>query len=433
MNTTRLPKTLRAPYGFHALRGRYQILFDHLSRLGCLPRHRGFARIAWRDQFRHLTGGVQPVVGACRQRAHATAEWLVRAWEASPDDGVSLGYFPCDPPAENRLRQHGWLPSSPVSTSAAMIALLHYAIRFSDALMRERALSMAHWLTHLQTPSGMIQDIHLPDRPQHPPSAHLATGMVLHGFAALLQHEPDLRIEHSAQLAAEFLMHTLNPEPHPDSPDPSLPFQGLKAHPVACAWGLQRFGALKGVARYQEMALRLARHTASLQQGNGWFVCNDPELELTPSTEAIGQTLHALLEIGITGGDTALIDAARRGMLPIIDRIRPHGFLSGRWRADWSPASSAACLTGSAQLSVVCYRLFQTLGDVTFLEAGDRLLNFLKGVQVIDAPDSPMRGALAGSFPLFFGEYHSAGFPTSASHQLLDALLLQDRIIASRA
>lgn len=436
MNTTLRTDTLLALLGSAWLRGPFQNLRHHLARLGRLPRHRAFARVAWHDQLRHLTGSVQPVDGACRQRAHATAEWLIRAWEATPDDGISEGYFPCDPaeypsslpgwrpscpesPGAVPLPSPGWRPSCPESTGAVLASLLDYALRFSDAVMRERVLAMAHWAADLQQPSGAIQTT--PDPSQSMP---LTTGQMLHGFAALLEHEPDPRIEQAARRAADFLVTRLKVE---EQTPPSL--RTLQANQVLMAWGLYRFGMQNGIPGYRDAALQLARNTLTLQQENGWFARNDPARQSVPRTLAIAQTLQGLLETGIASNDTTLIDAARRGTLPMVRLIRPGGFLPGRWRADWSHASSAACLTGSARLSVVCFRLHQTLGDATFLEAGHRLVDFLKGVQVLDGFDSPMHGALAGSFPLFFGPFHSAGFPSLASQNLLDALLLQDRIL----
>ncbi|MBF0261889.1 MAG: hypothetical protein HQL97_08665 [Magnetococcales bacterium] len=430
MNTTLRTGTLLRLLGSAWLRSQFQMPRDHLARLSRLPRSRAFAKVAWRDQRRYLTGTVQPVDGVCRQRAHATAEWLIRAWEATPDDGLSEGYFPCDPQAFKHSG-HGWRPSCPQSTGSGLSALLDYALRFSNAVMRERLLAMAHWAADLQMPSGAIQT---DDRGSDPREAtRLATGMVLHGFAALLKHEPDPRIDQAAHRAADFLVRCLDWEAeeraHPLEPVPARSFQ---ANQVLGAWGLHLFGTLKGVTLYREAALRLARNTLALQQENGWFARNDPARNGAPRTLAIAQTVQGLLETGIASGDTTLIDAARRGTLPLVQVIRPSGFLPGRWHADWSQASRSACLTGSAQLSVVCFRLYQTLGDATFLEAGHRLVDFLKGVQVVDPFDSPMRGALAGSFPLFFGPFQSAGFPSSTSQYLLHALLLQDRIIEAR-
>ncbi|MBF0627939.1 MAG: hypothetical protein HQL91_06940 [Magnetococcales bacterium] len=414
-----------------ALREHYWVLRDHLLRLGRLPDHPAFARQVWLDQWRFVTNRVQPVDGACRQRAHAAAEWLVRAWESTPDDGVSMGFFPCDPPGSSPLG-NGWRPSYPETTGYIIVSLLDYAIRFSDALMRERVLAMAHWEAEIQMASGAVQGgaVTTPDR-QRP--AVFNTGMVLQGLAAILQHEPDARLERAARRAADFLLADMDADGHLRSHGQFVVVQPIKTYNCLCAWGLHQFGTLVQESRYRQAAVRIAHASMRLQRVNGWFPHNCLSREEAPLTHTIGYTLQGLLETGAAAGDEALIHAARLGMEPILAAISPDGFLPGRFHADWTPASFSSCLTGSAQLAVVCFRLFQILGDATFLEAGHRLLDYLKGVQVTAPATSPMRGALAGSFPMFFGEYQSAGFPNWATKYLLDGLLLQDRIIEGRA
>jgi hypothetical protein len=94
--------------------------------------------------------------------------------------------------------------------------------------------------------------------------------------------------------------------------------------------------------------------------------------------------------------------------------------------ADWRPAALSSCLTGSAQIAIVGYRLHEMTGKAEYRAAANRLTDFLKAVQAIDAADENVNGALAGSFPLF-GEYMRGGYPNWASKYLLDALMLQNQ------
>ena len=55
---------------------------------------------------------------------------------------------------------------------------------------------------------------------------------------------------------------------------------------------------------------------------------------------------------------------------------------------------------------------------------GDRLLNFIKPLQILQNEDPGIVGALPGSFPIF-GSYMRGGYPNWATKYLLDALLLQ--------
>jgi hypothetical protein len=76
-------------------------------------------------------------------------------------------------------------------------------------------------------------------------------------------------------------------------------------------------------------------------------------------------------------------------------------------------------LTGSAQIAIVCYRLWQACGDAAWRETADRLVDFLKAVQLTGDVEPGVHGALAGSFPIF-GDYQSSGYPNWATKYLLD-------------
>ena len=84
----------------------------------------------------------------------------------------------------------------------------------------------------------------------------------------------------------------------------------------------------------------------------------------------------------------------------------------------------------SAQIAIVCYRLYDCTGVGDYRRAGDLLLNFLKALQVLDSENPALNGAIAGSFPIF-GDYMRGGYPNWATKYFLDALLLQERINGS--
>ena len=85
------------------------------------------------------------------------------------------------------------------------------------------------------------------------------------------------------------------------------------------------------------------------------------------------------------------------------------------------------CLTGSAQIAVVCFRLYQETTIDKYRRAADILVNYLKALQSLDSPSPAINGAIAGSFPLL-GGYMRAGYPNWATKYFVDALMLQDRL-----
>ena len=106
--------------------------------------------------------------------------------------------------------------------------------------------------------------------------------------------------------------------------------------------------------------------------------------------------------------------------------------MRGSFYADWNPGLYSSCLTGNAQLAVVCYRLHELTGDSKYAIAANRLLNCLKALQVLDSDNPEINGAIPGSFPLM-GSYMTTGYPNWATKYFLDALLFQDRFENSEA
>ena len=146
-----------------------------------------------------------------------------------------------------------------------------------------------------------------------------------------------------------------------------------------------------------------------------------------PLTHTIGYTLQGILEVGVLAGRADFLVAVRRAVDQILPHISVSGYLPGLFYSDWEPAQFSSCLTGSAQISIVLFRLFEQTGAERYSQAGNRLVNYLKALQSVDSALPDINGALAGSFPLF-GQYMRAGYPNWATKYLLDALMLQDRL-----
>ncbi|MBF0178494.1 MAG: hypothetical protein HQM03_00550 [Magnetococcales bacterium] len=411
-----LPGILASRWRSAPAKHHYWVLRQHLTRwknIGLLPE---FSDLAWRDHWNFFTHTVHPVSGACDHHADLAATWLITAWRATPDDGVSLGCFPSEATP--------WRPSYPETTGYIISSLVHYAEHANDGAFRDAAHAMARWEAAVQMPSGAVQGGPVVAADRQTPAV-FNTGMVLDGFCTLLETTADNIIQNAARKAADFLLRDQGDDGHFRTHGDFVTHAPIKTYNCLCAWSLYRFGQLINERGYCQAALHAAQASMNLQTANGWFPHNCLTRPDAPLTHTIGYTLQGLLETGLAAGREDLVTSAARGMTPMLGAITRQGFLPGRFHADWTPASFSSCLTGNAQLAVVCFRLHQALGDRQFLDAANRLTDFLKGVQVTDYPCTPMQGALAGSFPMFLGEYMTAGFPNWATKYLLDALLLQ--------
>lgn len=424
------PKTfarvLRDQFTAGGLKGRYWAARKTVALTVRLlrPRNRTFAVHVLENHLRFLFGSVRPLAGQTRQRAQAAAEWLLRAQDATPDGGVSYGYFPCD-----HGHGSGWRPSYPETTGYIIPSLLDFAEYFKDDTVRRRALEMAFWEIQVQMASGAVQSGML-TKPRHRTPAVFNTGMVLHGYSAAYRASGNLRLLEAGRRAATFLLGDLGTDGHFRTHGTSVTQHRIKTYSCLCAWALYRFGEDTGEAQYQAAAIKAVEAAVGQQQPNGWFANNCLTNPVAPLLHTIGYTLQGILEVGILAGRDDLVDRVRRGTDPLLARTSPRGFLHGQFYADWEPASFSSCLTGSAQLAVVCYRLHEITGVERYLSAADRILDFLKALQIVDSPDPGVNGALAGSFPLL-GSYLAAGYPNWATKYFLDGLLLQDRLADS--
>jgi hypothetical protein len=380
------------------------------------PGNRAFARVALSTYALHLTGAA-PVRGETRLRARAAAAWLTRAQDATPDDGVSYGYFPT-------MVAGGWDRSYPETTGYIIPSLIAFAKLDDDRSLIQRALRMARWEATIQMPSGAVQGGKLVPPAEQTP-ATFNTGMVLHGFSAAYRESRDPAILAAGRRAADFLVGDMTPEGYFRTNGEFVTADVIKVYNALCGWALYLFGEDAGEERYMSAAIRAAEGAMKKQRDNGWIADNCLSDPTAPLTHTIGYTLQALLEIGTLAKRPDLVEAARKGAEPLIARLSPTGRLCGRYRADWSPAVRSTCLTGSAQIAIVLYRLSDELGERRFATAADRIVDWLKAAQVLHSADPGVNGALAGSLPIF-GEYMTGGYPNWATKYFLDALMLQE-------
>jgi uncharacterized protein YyaL (SSP411 family) len=427
MKTTTMLRVLRDRF---LRKGARQVYWDAAALGGELARqfdagNAPFRRHAQQDLARYLLGTVRPVVGETEMRARAAAGWILRAQGASPDDGVSLGYFPCSRDGA------GWRPSYPETTGYIITSLLAFADRYGDAPARAAALRMAHWEVAVQMPSGAVQGGPVCAAEQQTAAA-FNTGMVLDGLCSAYAATRDETLLAGARGAADFLVADLDENGYYRTNGAFVSAGEIKTYTCLCAWAVYRFGELVDEQRYRDAAVRSVAAAVRQQQGNGWFAHNCLVRSDAPLTHTIGYTLQGVLEVGILAHRPDFISAVERTLQALDEQAQPDGYLPGMFYADWQPAVFSSCLTGSAQIAIVAYRAFALNRKAEYLALADRLTNYLKPLQALHAEDPNVVGAIAGSFPLF-GEYMRGGYPNWATKYFLDALLEQDAAHAPRA
>jgi hypothetical protein len=377
-----------------------------------------FRRHAQRDFALYFFDRIRPIEGENERRAHAAVDWILRAQRATPDDGVSLGYFPCS------AGDARWRCSYPETTGYIITSLLAFARRYANVRVRDAALRMARWETSIQMASGAVQGGPLVLPEERTPAA-FNTGMVLDGWCSAWEATRDPEFLDAGRRAADFLVADLDDKGYFRTNGAFVKAGEVKTYTCLCAWAMYRFGDIVDEEQYRDAAIRIVVAALRNQQANGWFSHNCLTRSDAPLTHTLGYTMQGILEVGTLAKRADFVAAVERTMQALLPNISNNGFLPGMFFSNWRPATVSSCLTGSAQIAVVSYRLCQVTGRSEYGGAGDRLTNFLKALQSLHAADENVHGALAGSFPLF-GDYMRGGYPNWATKYLLDALLAQE-------
>ena len=105
-------------------------------------------------------------------------------------------------------------------------------------------------------------------------------------------------------------------------------------------------------------------------------------------------------------------------------RQRPDGSLDGRFDEDWRECGNWSCLTGDAQTAIVCFRLYEVLGEKKYFEAGLRLNRYLMGTQDLTSGNVGIRGGIKGSCPIW-EDYGTYEYLNWAAKFFADALMLE--------
>jgi hypothetical protein len=382
-------------------------------------RTRPFAGHVLRDLVRYFGVSHRVANGDSADHARLAAEWLMRAQAVTEDRGLSYGYFP--------FRQAGgWRVSYPETTGYTVPSLLQYSLTFDRPDAAQVALQMARFVLSSQMASGAVYGGMVQAADTRVPVA-FNTGMGLMGLLDAYRYTGDTVFALGARQAAEFLVSDIAEDGHFQSHGPSGHGQMVKTYTCLCAWPLYNTGVALDEPVFCASAVRVGDAVLRYQQPNGWFAHNClSRRTYAPLLHTIGYTLQGLAELGIVTGEDRFVDAACRGVEPLLPYCE-HGFVHGRYFEDWEPAAFSSCLTGAAQVAVVCYRLAAHTGEARYRSAADGVVHFLKGVQRTSSTshvDRDLVGALGGSFPLV-GAYMPNGYPGWATKFLLDALLLQ--------
>lgn len=353
----------------------------------------------------------QGVVGPNEQHICEAMNWLYRSQTISgTNTGVSEGYH----------TYHGWLPPYPEVTGYIIETFFKYAAKTSECRYRDVAIRMADWLVSIQHDDGSIPDNHFRKK------MVFDTGQTLFGFVNAFKETGDKKFKHAAIKAADWIIDSQEK----DGSWVRFAFNHIPhTYYSRVAWGLLKVHELTACDRYEVACRKKIEWCLRQQVKNGWFrnASFSRNHHHRPFTHTIAYTIRGILESGIYLQETRYVTAAKLALDNIDLQIPESGFVPGTFGEEWNGNTRYSCLTGNVQLSICNFILARMMGSETYYRRGERINRYVKSKQNHISSNENIRGAIAGSSPIW-GEYIHFAYPNWAVKFFVDALMLEDEV-----
>jgi hypothetical protein len=389
-----------------------------LSRLLELPlrykpwRPRNF-RLILRDVFPSSDRTPSPPL----EHLRSVIDWLCRAQDARAEKadagGVSAGW----------AFGHGWLPSYPETSGYIVETFIEAARVLERTELTARAHRIVDWELSIQHEDGAFPGHH--GGPGSRPVI-FNTGQIMHGMLAGHLQLGRTECLDAAVRAGHWMAR------HQDADGCWRAFEHNNTphtYNTRATWALLATALVSGDKKLESAAVRHLDWALTQQRSSGWFATNAFLPHQNPFTHTIAYAIRGFLECGVLLGDERYLAAATKACEALARVQRPDGWLAGTYDEEWAPRAAYSCLTGVAQMSLDWTRLAQETGRDEFRDNARRGLEFVQRHHRLDDPDPVVRGAVAGSTPIW-GDYARFEFPNWAAKFFADALMMHVADIA---
>lgn len=349
---------------------------------------------------------------------NAVIDWLLRAQQVTPDDGVAESYNP--------ITRH-WRSSYPETTGYIICSLLRAAdagFDHDDRLIKA-ATKMGRWLVTTQFPSGAFPGGTIGTK--NPAPTLFNTGQILKGLTDLIVRNLDKtgELRQAAARAAQWMIEIQDTDGAWRTGRSHLTSALVHAYDVRAAWALARYGQRLDDHRAMESAVDNCRWVCSIQKPNGWFDHMNFDIGSPPLTHTIAYTIQGLLEIGALISEMEFISRARLAASAVFTTQDPTtGAMPGQFEENWQPIDGWTSTTGNAQMAIIGYRLASLTGEALWRDKARLVTDFCRRLQEFNHPDSGRRGAVRGSYPGHLG-YGRYWYMNWTQKFYLDALLCE--------
>src|SRR5215813_9686267 len=226
----------------------------------------------------------------------AAIDWLLRSIEAERGRASSKAY---------RVAK-GWMPPYRETSGYIIPTLLNVAERRNRPELYEIADRIGSWLAEVQSVDGGFIERELD---QGPDPFVFNTGMILHGFNALIHYRGREDLLPSARRAGDFLIRCI------DESGCFVRYLSngiLQTYNVRAAWALLALSRLTGDQRYEAAAFANADWALAQQTERGFFRNNRFKPRGNANTHGLAYVLRGLLEIYRMSGEERFLAAVRR-------------------------------------------------------------------------------------------------------------------------
>ncbi len=337
--------------------------------------------------------------------------WLCRAQDVCNGNGVSAVYD----------LKSGWAEAYPETSGYIIATFLAYADITRDNNYIDRAVRIGDWEIEIQTPGGGVLS-----SPLHSYTRVFNTGQVILGWCALYDKTRDDKYLLAAVRAGEYLIALQES----DGAWQRDTYCGARTYHARVDWSLLRLASLTGEDRFAECAHQNITWVLKQQRTNGWFDNCGFNNDL-PIMHVIVYTLRGLLESHLAGASTpGILQSVIRSADALCAAIEHHPVRGIPWMVptsfdeNWESADRHSCLTGNAQLVCFLFRLSHTTNNDRYRAIAENVVRSTKKTQILDSPFPEIRGAIAGTYPMYQG-YHQNSFPNWATKFFADALMMK--------
>ena len=350
-----------------------------------------------------------------------TMNWLKRAHDNDTGKGVAGGFSVVE----------GWLAPYPETTGYIIPTFYDFADFTGESDWRERAKAMADWEIKVQIPDGAVQaGLYKKAKSERKPAV-FNTGQVILGWCRTFLETKDERYLDAAKRAGDWLIGKQSDD-GAWRVSSSETETSVHAYDVRTAWSLLEIYEITKEENYLESARRKIEWTLRQQRENGWFENNafftsDDKWSL-PMTHTIGYVMEGLQEAWRILQEKSYLQAVELTAEKLLRIFELRRFMAGDFDEKWKSGAKFSCLTGNAQIAGVWLKLFQSNGDMRFLNAALKLNDYTKSTQNLKSMHGGIRGGIKGSQPIY-GKYTPFVFVNWGAKFFADTLMREEKVM----